>query len=288
MLGRGLLLLIALIPLSGCTRTHSVPTRISSAPLLTATRSDLVERINAEAEKVQTLKATVTATASVGGPSRGKITQYPEIHGYILIRKPSSLRMIGLMPVLHSRVFDVASDENSLKVWMPTKNQFIVGHNHTTTPSPFPLAHLRPELVFDALLLQAVDLQGESAILEQGTRTLLDDAGQQRVKQPDYILEIIKQGSNGWYLSRKITFDRTDLRPRRQTIYDDNGSVVTDARYYEYSEFNGCVLPTRIQIWHPQEEYSIKLKIVKLTINEPVSDDQFVLEPPPGALLAFR
>jgi hypothetical protein len=41
-------------------------------------------------------------------------------------------------------------------------------------------------------------------------------------------------------------------------------------------------------IWRPQEEYSIKLDVTKLTINEPTMDDQFVLEPPSGAGIASR
>jgi hypothetical protein len=83
-------------------------------------------------------------------------------------------------------------------------------------------------------------------------------------------------------------FDRTDLQLHQQHLYDEHGSVVTDVLYDEYREFNGVLFPTRIEIWRPREEYSIKLKVTKLTINGPIMDDQFVLEPPSGAALESR
>jgi hypothetical protein len=69
----------------------------------------------------------------------------------------------------------------------------------------------------------------------------------------------------------------------QQVLYDEHGSVVTDVLYEGYKEFNGVLFPTSIRIWRPQEEYSVKLEVTKLTINEPIMDDQFVLEAPSGA-----
>jgi hypothetical protein len=147
---------------------------------------------------------------------------------------------------------------------------------------------MRPQVVFDALLLPVLDEQDGIAVLELGNQTVLDPVTQKPAQQADYTLDFLKQNSHGWYLARKISFDRQDLRPYRQIIYDELGSVTTDVLYDEYADFNGCAFPTKIQIWRPQEEYSIKLSVVKLSINGPVPEDQFVLEPPPGARLALR
>jgi outer membrane lipoprotein-sorting protein len=281
-------LLIAVLPLAGCmSRSRPVTLRTSAAQLETASSSDLVERINAEATKIQTLKATVALSASVGGSKRGKITEYQEIRGYILARKPSSLRVIGLFPILQNRVFDMVSSGKEFKLWIPSKNQFIVGHNDVATPSTPLLGNLRPQVIYDALLLQAVDLH-ELAVLEEGEHQVIEPATQKLVLQPDYTLDVIKQNGHGWYLSRKIVFDRTALQPHEQLLYDEHGSIVTDVLYDEYREFNGVLFPKNIQIWRPQEEYSIKLEVTKLTINGPVLDEQFVLEPPSGASLASR
>ena len=282
-------LLIAVIPLGGCLyRSRPVALRMSTAPLQTATGRDLIERINAEAAEIQTLKATVGITASVGGSKLGKITEYREIRGYILARKPSSLRMIGLLPILQNHMFDMVSSGQEFKLWIPPKNQFIAGDNDLARPSVEPLEKLRPQIIYDALLLQAVDLRNELAVLEAGEHDAIDPGTRKMALRSDYTLNIIKQSSREWYLSRKVVFDRTDLRPHQQLFYDEHGAIVTDVHYDEYREFNGVVFPTKIEIWRPHEEYSIKLEVTKLTINGPIMDDQFVLDISSGAGLASR
>ena len=239
------LLLIAMVPLGGCvSRSRPVALRTSAAQLETASGSDLVERINAEAAKIQTLKATVGITASFGGSKRGKITEYQEIRGYILARKPSSLRIIGLFPILQNHVFDMVSSGQEFKLWIPPKNQFIVGNNDEARPSTPLLGNLRPQVIYDALLWQAVDLQNELAVLEKGEHQVIEPGTQKLVLQPDYILDIIKRNGQGWYLSRKIVFDRTDLQPHQQLLYDEHGSIVTNFVYDEYREFNGVAFPS--------------------------------------------
>jgi hypothetical protein len=40
-----------------------------------------------------------------------------------------------------------------------------------------------------------------------------------------------------------------------------------------------------IEIDRPQEEYSIRLTVEKLVINQSIQDDQFALQQPPGSQL---
>ena len=283
------LLLIAVLPLGAClSRSRPLDPQTSTAQLQTTTVHDLIERINAEATEIQTLKATVGITASVGGSKLGKVTEYQEIHGYILARKPSSLRMIGLLPILQNHVFDMVSSGQQYKLWIPPKNKFIVGDDEDARPSTEPLGNLRPQVIYNALLLQAIDPQNELIVLEASEDEVVDQITQKKTLRPDYSLNIIKQNGHEWYLSRKVVFNRIDLRPHQQLFYDEHGSIVTDVHYDEYREFNGVFFPTSILIWRPQEEYSIKLQVTKLTINGPMMDDQFVLELPSGVGLASR
>lgn len=296
-----ILLLVAVVPLGGClSRTRPVAVRATTAQLQTATLSDLVGRINAQGTQIQTLKATVGIVASVGGSKSGKVTEYEEIRGYILARKPSSLRMTGLFPILENRLFDMVSSAQEFRLWIPSKNRFIVGNNipgdssagddDAVKGSAQPMENLRPQVIYDALLLQSVDPQNEVVVLEEGEHMAIDPVTQRPVPQPDYTLDIIElnHAGQGPYLVRKDVFDRTDLQPHQQISYDDHGSVVTDVRYDEYREFDGVLFPTAIKIWRPQQEYSIKLAVTKLTINGPIMDNQFVLEPPSGASVASR
>jgi len=94
---------------------------------------------------------------------------------------------------------------------------------------------------------------------------------------------VIRKGPQGAYLSRKIDFSRIDLLPYRQRIYDQQGNVATDARYQNYKDFGGTTFASTIEIERPRENYDILLSMVKLEINKPLTDDQFVLEQPAGA-----
>ena len=83
---RLILVLLLTLSLSGCLfRSHKVQMRMSTAALQTATREQLVDIVNSEAARIQTLDATVDMDASVGGSVKGKITEYQEIRGYILV-----------------------------------------------------------------------------------------------------------------------------------------------------------------------------------------------------------
>src|SRR5712671_4925501 len=117
--------LLCLFPLGGCLfRSHSVERKVSTAVLKEATKDELIGIINREAAKIQTLNATVDISPAVGGSKKGKVTEYQEIRGYILVRKPAMLRMIGLFPIVRNRAFDMVSDGRDFKLWIPPKNRF--------------------------------------------------------------------------------------------------------------------------------------------------------------------
>jgi len=283
---RAILALALALPLTGCLfRSHKVERNLSTAQLQTATKQQLIDHINTQASKIQSLTATVDIDTSVGGVKKGKVTDYREIRGYVLVRKPSMLRMIGLMPIVRNRAFDMVSDGQNFKLWIPPKNKFVMGRNDVVHPSSQPLENIRPQQIYDALLLQPIDPQNEIAILEMGSEMVEDPETHKIVVQPDYELNVIRRTDRDWYLDRKIVFNRYDLHPDRELIYDQQGSLVTDTHYSDFRNYAGVRFPSVIRIWRPQEEYSILLKMVKLQLNQPLTDEQFALQPPPGAQL---
>jgi outer membrane lipoprotein-sorting protein len=274
-----------LLPTTGCLfRTRPVEETYSKAPLKESTQSGLIDNINQQAEKIQSLQATVDIDTSAGGVKKGHVTDYKEIRGYVLARKPAMLHMIGLLPIVRTTAFDMVSNGQEFKLWIPPKNRFVIGNNQAQTQSDDqPMENIRPKDIYDALLIRYVDSEHEIAVLENSAE-ILHDAKGHRVLQEDYELIVIrKKGENAGVLSRKIVFSRTDLQPHRQYIYDDQGKLVTDARYANYKEYDGVSFPSRIEIFRPQEEYDITLNVLKLEINKPLRDDQFALEQPPGA-----
>lgn len=281
---RALLLWLATIPLSGCLfHSRKVERQLSTAPLKSATQQELVDAINLQAARIRTMQATVDIDTSVGGENRGKVTDYKEIRGYMLARKPAMLRLIGLMPIVRNRAFDMVSDGREFKLWIPPKNRFIIGRNDAETPNPKqPLENMRPQNLYDAMLIREIDRENEIAVLENGFETVLD-AKRHRYEQPDYEVVVVRKGKAGWFLSRKIVISRTDLQPHRQFIYNEQGVLATDVRYGEYKDYDGINFPRQTEIERPQEEYDITLNIVKLDFNKPLADDQFELQQPPGA-----
>ena len=278
------LLVLALLPSMGCLfRTRPVEDQYSKVPLKETTQQGLIDAINQQAEAIRTLKATVDIDSSAGGIKKGHVTDYKEIRGYILAKKPDELHMIGLMPFVRTTAFDMVSDGREFKLWIPPKNKFVVGENRVTaTNADQPMENIRPQNIYEALLIRPVDPNTEIAVMENGYETLHDGKGH-RVLQDDYELTVIKRSGDGWILERKIIFGRTDLQPHRQFIYTDDGKVATDARYAQYKDYGGFSFPSRIVIYRPEEEYDIPLNILKLDINPPLRDDQFVLEQPAGA-----
>jgi outer membrane lipoprotein-sorting protein len=255
----------------------------SKAPLKESTQQGLIDAINQQAQKIQSLQATVDIDTSVGGAKKGHVTDYKEIRGYVLARKPQMLHMIGLLPIVRTTAFDMVSNGDEFKLWIPPKNRFVVGRNEVQTYNmDQPMENIRPQDIYEALLIHHIDTEREIAVLENGFEILHDPKGF-RVLQADYELVVIRKSVQGWKLSRKIVFSRTDLEPHRQYIYDEQGNLMTDARYADYKDYEGISFPSRIEIYRPQEEYDIKLNILKLEINKPLRDDQFALEQPPGA-----
>ena len=278
------MLLLLLLPATGCLfHTRPVEETYSKLPLKEATQQQLIDIINRQASAIQSLQATVDIDTSVGGAKKGHVTDYKEIRGYVLARKPAMLHMIGLLPIVRTTAFDMVSDGENFKLWIPPKNRFVVGrndvHTHETNQA---MESIRPQEIYDALLIRPIDPANEIAILENNLQ-ILHDAKGHRVLQDDYELIVIRRQENGWFLSRKIVFSRTDLQPHEQFVYNQQATLVTDAKYADYKEYDSINFPSRIEIFRPQEEYDITLSILKLEMNKPLRDDQFALQQPPGA-----
>jgi hypothetical protein len=280
------LLVLSVLGMTSCLfRSHRVEPKRSLAPLQTATQAELVAKVNQIADSVQTMNATVDIDTTVGGEKRGKVTEYQEIRGYILAQKPKLLRMIGLLPIVRSRAFDMVSNGEHFELSIPPKNRFIEGSDTVTKLSNNPLENLRPQVIYSALLMLPIDENNnEITVIEEGVQEVVDPQSHKTVPQPNYHLLVLRHGAHDdWHLFRKIYFNRADLQPYRQSFYNDQGAMITDAVYSSPKEYDGVRFPSLIEIARPQEEYNIAIKMVKLTLNGPLKPEQFDLGVPPGA-----
>lgn len=273
--------------LTGClSHTHRVPRPKMPTVVLSADAAQLISRINEKYDSVQSLNATVEFRASVGGARKGKVTDYTSFSGYILLRKPEMLRVLGLVPVLHTRAFDLASDGTTFKLLIPPKNKAIVGLNRVTTPSKNALENMRPNIFFDSLLIHSVGPNDLYSVTTE-TRTVPDRKTKQVTVQPDYDLNIMRREGNSNQLipERVIHFNRTDLLPYEEDIYDQSGDIQTQAIYGPDQTFGDIKFPGTITIRRPLEEYQIVITFEKVRLNLKLSDSQFQLKIPAGTVV---
>jgi hypothetical protein len=212
---------------------------------------------------------------ALGSADTGKITEYKDVRGYILFRKPDDIRIVGLYPVVRNKAFDMVSDGEQFKLYVPAKNRFIVGRDELVQPSKNKLENLRPRHFLDALLV-APPRKDETAVL----LNITDE------ETATYILHLVRRRAGGELApSRTIHFDRVALTLERQILFDDNGNILTDARYREWNTFDGIAFPKQIEVNRPRDEYGMVLSVVKLEINKKLDNSQFALDQPEGSTL---
>jgi outer membrane lipoprotein-sorting protein len=246
-----------------------------AAPSLSvATQETLVQAIARQYDAIRDLSATVDMVPALGSAEKSKITEYKDVRGYILFRKPADIRIIGLYPVVRSKAFDMVADGSRFKLYTPAKNLFIEGRNEIIQPAPNKLENLRPQHFLEALLVRPVDA-AEKVMLEN----LTDE------DEAVYILHIVHDQNGTLQLARDIWFNRVNLQIERQLVFDASGNILTDARYSDWRPYDNVRFPKHIEINRPQDEYGVVLDVVKMDINKGVTDDKFVLEQPPGTTL---
>ena len=125
-------------------------------PPLTATKTELIERIHALFDPIQSFTLTADMSPSVGSLYGGELTDYATIRAFVLFRRPDDIRVIGLDPVIHSStIFDMVSTGNNFRVSIPSKNDFIEGANDAPPSSKNKLENLRPTAFLHSLIIAA-------------------------------------------------------------------------------------------------------------------------------------
>ncbi|MGD0368870.1 MAG: hypothetical protein ABSA94_15545 [Acidobacteriaceae bacterium] len=279
-----LALMLALPALNGCLwHTRKVPVARMPGNVLTAAPEQLVDAINKQYDAIDSLNATVTFTATEGGTLKGKETTYTSFSGYILLRKPESLRVIGFLPVVHTRAFDMGSDGKTFQLWIPPKNRVVEGTNAAPRPSSNSLENMRPYVFFDSLLIRKIGPQ-DKLLMTVDSDTQVNPKTKKLEIRPEYILTVARPQaqSNVELAERVIQFSRIDLRPVEEDIYDQNGQIQTIATYGPMQTFGTERFPGTITIKRPLEQYQILITFQKLVVNQPLTDDQFQLTIPEG------
>jgi hypothetical protein len=248
----------------------------TAQPLLTADRQTLLDSITHQFESIRDFSAEVDMVPALGTAEKSKITEYKDVRAYILFRKPADIRLIGLYPVVRTKAFDMVSNGLDFKLYVPSRNRFLVGKNEIEQPSSNKLENLRPQHFLDAMMVRPIDLKSEKVLL----MNLTDE------DNAFYIIPVVHENGNGQLqLSRSVWFNRYNLTIARQFIFDVDGNILTDARYSDWKSYDNVPFPKHIEINRPKDEYAVVIDVVKMDINKGVTQEKFALAQPEGSTL---
>ncbi len=265
-------------------RTHNVAV-LQIAVAKDATREELIERYNLMARGVKTLNATVALKPTAGSKYSGVIEEYHEVKAFLLAARPANIRMIGQAPVIGKTVFDMASDGETFRISIPSKNKFLVGAVALERASSKPIENLRPHHLLDALLWP--EIRKEEAV---HGREFNDETARY------YVLTVLRGGYQTEVL-REIWFDRADLQVARLQTFGPKGALLSDVRVSDWQPLIGdqehatgspaglTAFPRAIRIDRPHDDYRLELQITKITLNEEIPAERFKLEQPAGSEL---
>ncbi len=272
-------LTLALPALNGCLwHTRRVPKAKMPPMVLSAPPQQLVDMINERYDLINSMSATVEFTATEGGSLKGKEKTYTSFTGYILLRKPESLRVIGLAPFVRTRLFDMASDGDTFKLWIPPKNELIEGANTVTKESPNPFENMRPYMFFDSLVIPKIAADDVLSVTTDSDMVVNSRTRKLEIR-PEYLLTVqMRQGGSRFtQVRRVIHFSRIDLEPDEEDIYDEKGQIQTQALYGPLQVFGTERFPGTVTIRRPLEQYQIVIAVQKLRVNLPLNNEQFQL-----------
>jgi len=282
------LLLLAALPLLGllsCQPAVKKTERLSPEqvlPLRTATREELLEQLRQQAAAITSINAVAELVPSTGSAYSGVIEQYHDVRAFVLAERRSEsaagnpdgrwVRLLGQAPIVRKNIFDMVADEDGFRIFIPSKNKFVVGPTRLSRRSDKPIENLRPQHLFDALFFEA-PLPNALHLLEE------NEFGGLRYYA---ISEIIAADSGGMALHRKWWFERSRLDLVRVQHFAAGGKLVADIHYADWRRDGPAPFPARIVLVRPQEDYRLQLNIKELTLNQPLPPDAFDLEKPEG------
>jgi hypothetical protein len=270
--------------LAGCSlfpTTRKLP--VPKAPVVTqtVTPEQLVEQLNRRWDAVDSLTATVEIRATELKSKEGVEKDFPSCRGFIVMRKPKMLRVAGTY--FGVKIFDMASDGGTFTLVIPTKNIAFTGSNDVKGTSPNPMYNLRPDFFFDAMLVRGL-LSDDFYSVTADTETIEDVAKKHLMIVPEYVLSITRHnpGSRSDTPVRVVTFQRDDLLPYQQDLYDRDGNLETQVAYNKYAQFGTSKYPSIVIIKRPLEGIQIELTVERVIENPKLTDEQFQIKMPDG------
>lgn len=272
----------------GGSRVVTSHTVVAQKPVARdATHEELLDHYNQVARFTKTLNATVELKPTAGSKYSGVIDEYHEVKAFLLAARPEKIRVIGQAPVIGKTIFDMASDGETFRVSIPSKNKFLEGPIALEHASSKPIENLRPQHLLEALLWP--EIRKEETVL-------FEEFNDENARY--YVLTVLRGGYQT-EIYRKIWFDRADLQVARMQAFGPKGLLVSDIRVAGVQPVDNAAelkasgmladgtasFPRTIRIERPHDDYRLDLQVTKITLNEEIPAERFKLEQPAGSEL---
>jgi hypothetical protein len=215
-----------------------------------------------------------------------RLDKYRSAPGYILLKRPDSLRLVLQAPVTKTSILDLTSVGDSFDVWIPSENRYFIGKNSARqlfaegAPDIPEIPPIRATHILEAVFPGSMPIGAPEELVS------MEEAADADTRY--YILAAYKRGeSNRIRIIRKIWVERFELTIARQQIYQANGQIVSDIAYSNGIRVNGFLLPDYIHIDRPLDDYSLDIGFKKWSLNPELRENAFIMPPPPKAQIIY-
>jgi outer membrane lipoprotein-sorting protein len=276
------LLILGASPACSVKRTVkvSVPTKILQAK--TATFDELLALLKSYSDRLSALSSTTLRVSFTSGKvESGKLQEYRSAPGYVLLKRPNSLRLNVQNPLTKTSIIELASTGDEFSLWYPRDNKYFVGRNSANEfvvegSENSPAFSARPAHIYEALIPQMIALD------EPRARISLEEDQDAAAKY--YVLSIFQDvGQKQLRPQRRLWIERSELVVVKQQTFHDDGSIASLIQYSSFTPVDGLLLPLSIHIERPSDGYVLDMQFKSWRVNPEMPSAAFVLSPPAGA-----
>lgn len=244
--------------------------------------------------------------------AEGLADKYRQVDGTLIVQRPGQIYLA--IQFISVDLIQMASDGEHFRVAVLRGDEkykrFVKGTNSAvyerleTEPQPTTnnskkaerqtvsaLSNLRPQHLTDALMIRPIEVTdnrvyAQSEYFQEELDTRPQAKKNARVLRGYYFLDELSVPSNREArVLRRFWFDRVNgIRLARVQTYDERGLLVTDVSYFNertFGENAGAMLPGRIVITRPQDQYKLSISYQEPTavqLNKRWEPQVFVLE----------
>ena len=280
----GIVLLLVWSGSAGCGVKKQTRVVVPQKILLarTATLDELLDIVN-KYSRINDLSCNrLKLTLTLGKRESGILDKYKKASGYIVLKRPDSIRLTIQEPIIKTAQLDLVSVDDEFSMYIRSRNEFFVGKNSAEDlvaeelPDS-PEIPIRPIHLFRAILPQSIDLNAP------GVRILPEEDVDANAKY--YALTVFREDpEHGSSIERRIWIERSALVLARQRLFGKEGQIVGDIVYSNMHLREGFYLPDEIYMDRPQDGYAFEMEFTggRWKINSGLNDKAFILTPPEG------